>query len=349
MGSAFKCTQAQDRIYAVLSLVNDGPAIQPDYTKPVPEVFMEATCKIIALRRNLHIFSHIFHPNETSLQSLEEEDWPTWVPKWNDASVPPKFNKLYAKFPAFTSGEFQPPSCIPSQASRGPVFNLRGFRVGSVQAVAPDRPFPLGIEDGPGASAYMIQKVIDAWEILTKVGGLTPSPTFSTLRCLIWTLLCGVEHPGSTTPSAEEMRALPPHDMYRDFASTWAYLLLAQLSNGDLGGASPSNFLQDRLFLSELATAEYFGYQSRPQNAGHVPPKPAGFTHSRLLNRLLRGLWRLMPAVSGSQSFDHFVRAFAAETILEGRFGPTTAAQLSKTLAPYLALDRDRLQYCSAA
>ena len=81
IGLTFKYTQAQDRIYAVLSLVNDRPAIQPDYTKPVPEVFMEATCKTIALRRNLHIFSHIFHPNETSLQSLEGEDWPTWVPK----------------------------------------------------------------------------------------------------------------------------------------------------------------------------------------------------------------------------------------------------------------------------
>jgi hypothetical protein len=174
------------------------------------------------------------------------------------------------------------------------------------------------------------------------VGGLTPSPTFSPLRCLIWTLLCGVEYPDSATPSAEEMRALPPHDLYRDFASTWAYVLLAHLSNGDLGRASPSKFLEDRLFLSELATAEYFGCQSNPQNAGHVSSKPEGPTHSRLLNRLLRGLWRLMPAVSGGQSLDHFVRAFAAETILEGRFGHTTAAQLSKTLAPYLALDRDR-------
>jgi hypothetical protein len=177
MGSTFKCTQAQDRIYAVLSLVKDGPAIQPDYTEPVPKVFMEATCKTIALRRNLGIFSYIFHPNETSLQSLEEEDWPTWVSKWKDASVPPKFNKPYANLPTFASGQFQPPP-LPSQASSGPVFNLRGFKVGSVQAVAPDRPLPVGIEDGPGAIAYMIQKVMNAWEIITKSGRTNPISHF---------------------------------------------------------------------------------------------------------------------------------------------------------------------------
>ncbi|KAM7184426.1 Heterokaryon incompatibility protein (HET) domain containing protein [Rhypophila sp. PSN 637] len=57
LGSNFKSTQAQDRIYAILSLVNDGPAIQPDYAKSVPEVFMEATCKTIALRKDLGIFN----------------------------------------------------------------------------------------------------------------------------------------------------------------------------------------------------------------------------------------------------------------------------------------------------
>ncbi|KAM7184427.1 hypothetical protein V8F33_012988 [Rhypophila sp. PSN 637] len=128
--------------------------------------------------------------------------------------------------------------------------------------------------------------------------------------------------------------------MYRDFASTWAYSLLAHLSNGDLGGADPSRFLDDRIHLSQLATAEYLALQGRPQNAGHVSPKPASPTNSRLLNGLLKGLWRLIPG--SSQSFDHFLRAFAAETVLEGRFGSSTAAQLSHRLAPYLALDRDR-------
>ncbi|KAH7346871.1 heterokaryon incompatibility protein-domain-containing protein [Rhexocercosporidium sp. MPI-PUGE-AT-0058] len=81
----FKCADPRDKIYALLGLlsIEDQLEIEPDYTKPVYEVYREVTLKLI---HNTHIL--------VVLQGIELNDSNkvhSWVPDWTTSRVAVSF------------------------------------------------------------------------------------------------------------------------------------------------------------------------------------------------------------------------------------------------------------------
>jgi hypothetical protein len=74
--SKFKCTLPVDRIYGILGLVHDFQ-IEPDYSRPVAEVFRSMTRQLIEKRRDLIILSQINHEPGFSLSCFS-----SWIPQW---------------------------------------------------------------------------------------------------------------------------------------------------------------------------------------------------------------------------------------------------------------------------
>jgi len=76
----FHCSDQRDKVYALLSfapLCGLRPPIQPDYSKPVAEVFEEATVRICMYYQNLSLLSSLEH------DCVIDEEWPSWVPRWD--------------------------------------------------------------------------------------------------------------------------------------------------------------------------------------------------------------------------------------------------------------------------
>jgi hypothetical protein len=72
----FGSSDPRDRVFAMLSLVNDTLGIVPDYNKTVSEVFISVTRACIMKYHNLDIISiRLWDPNMDSL-----DDLPSWVP-----------------------------------------------------------------------------------------------------------------------------------------------------------------------------------------------------------------------------------------------------------------------------
>ncbi|KFA71993.1 hypothetical protein S40288_08080 [Stachybotrys chartarum IBT 40288] len=70
----------RDRIYAALGIVKPQSLcrdIVPDYEKPVEDVFYEASCHIIRLRKDLYLWS-----SKTLLSRRKMRGLPSWVPEW---------------------------------------------------------------------------------------------------------------------------------------------------------------------------------------------------------------------------------------------------------------------------
>jgi hypothetical protein len=70
----------RDRIYAALGIVKPQSLcrdIVPDYKKPVEDVFYEASCHIIRLRKDLYLWS-----SKTLLSRRKMCGLPSWVPEW---------------------------------------------------------------------------------------------------------------------------------------------------------------------------------------------------------------------------------------------------------------------------
>jgi hypothetical protein len=73
-------TDPRDKVYAALGLVKPQSLcadIVPDYNKPVEDVFYEASCNIIRLRKDLYLWSSKTLMSRRLIASL-----PSWVPEW---------------------------------------------------------------------------------------------------------------------------------------------------------------------------------------------------------------------------------------------------------------------------
>ncbi|KAK7426493.1 hypothetical protein QQZ08_007088 [Neonectria magnoliae] len=73
-------TDPRDRVYAALGLVKPQSLcadIVPDYNKPTEDVFYEASCHIVRLRKDLYLWSCKTLMSRRSMTSL-----PSWVPEW---------------------------------------------------------------------------------------------------------------------------------------------------------------------------------------------------------------------------------------------------------------------------
>lgn len=82
---AQKCSDPRDRIYSLLAICSefyhDGRLIlQPDYTKPVEAVFLEATSIVVKRRADLAILS-LVHRTRTT------QNLPSWCPDYVEAPV----------------------------------------------------------------------------------------------------------------------------------------------------------------------------------------------------------------------------------------------------------------------
>ncbi|KUJ21310.1 uncharacterized protein LY89DRAFT_770560 [Mollisia scopiformis] len=114
----FNCSDQRDKVYALLSfppLSSLRPLIQPDYSKSVAEVFEEATVRIITSSQNLGLLSSLEHDCE-----IEDEDWPTWVPRWDRSRNVQVLHK-------YSSGRVH--SSLPRMHHQPRILTLEGVRI----------------------------------------------------------------------------------------------------------------------------------------------------------------------------------------------------------------------------
>ncbi|KAH8777262.1 heterokaryon incompatibility protein-domain-containing protein [Hyaloscypha finlandica] len=119
---SFDCTDPRDKIYSTLDFgtsVRSG-WIVPDYSKPVVDVFIEATQQMIK-EDGMTFLSHIFH------SSIILDSWPSWVPRWEGVEYMPLFAASYDATGADHTFSYQ---------IVGNKLNLRGYCVDVVASVS---------------------------------------------------------------------------------------------------------------------------------------------------------------------------------------------------------------------
>ena len=80
----FGSSDPRDRVFAMLSLVNDKLDINPNYNRTVAEVFIDTAKACILKNRNIDIISiRIWDPSIISEDSL-----PSWVPDIDRRGIP---------------------------------------------------------------------------------------------------------------------------------------------------------------------------------------------------------------------------------------------------------------------
>jgi hypothetical protein len=79
--SQLQCKDDKDRIFALLSLINEGQRVsyQPDYTKTVEEVYISFAEHCITHDNSLRILNLASSPSD---HSPRESRLPSWVPDW---------------------------------------------------------------------------------------------------------------------------------------------------------------------------------------------------------------------------------------------------------------------------
>ena len=92
--SRFKCSDARDRVYAILSVVQDSLNIIPDYTLSTAEVYEDVARRCIEHSQSLNVLT------SCDIARVQPQ-WPTWVPNWSVAKeTSPIGNSSAAEFVA---------------------------------------------------------------------------------------------------------------------------------------------------------------------------------------------------------------------------------------------------------
>lgn len=82
-----------DKFYAILGLAREVEStngerynhlIEPNYEKPVTEVFRDLAKFLIIQHGNLHVLSHA---GDGGPSRADDPPWPTWVPRWHESKV----------------------------------------------------------------------------------------------------------------------------------------------------------------------------------------------------------------------------------------------------------------------
>jgi hypothetical protein len=97
----FQATNPRDKIWGLIGLVEEAsnekelPAcLQPDYSKPLQEVFQGVTVYLINKMMNLQVLSHVQHITPEIVEdpdfatSMPTEQMPSWVARWEAEHFP---------------------------------------------------------------------------------------------------------------------------------------------------------------------------------------------------------------------------------------------------------------------
>jgi hypothetical protein len=87
----FECSDPRDRIYAAFGMLRSRPEfnIEPDYKKPVQEVYTDVASKYLRTSGDLYLLQFVGNPNK--LQGL-----PSWTPDWRVERNTSDFNMAQA-------------------------------------------------------------------------------------------------------------------------------------------------------------------------------------------------------------------------------------------------------------
>ncbi|KAM7214555.1 Heterokaryon incompatibility protein (HET) domain containing protein [Rhypophila decipiens] len=109
-----KCTDDRDRIYAVQGMIQRSEAalIEPDYTRPVDDIYMELAGKYITQLKSLALLTCCRY-------DLRKTTLPTWVPNWSGDSER-KFGQIMNPDASGAS------ACEATLAAEGGVLRLQG-------------------------------------------------------------------------------------------------------------------------------------------------------------------------------------------------------------------------------
>jgi hypothetical protein len=209
----FDATDARDKIYAMLGLLDVASMpekaqtlLQPDYRKPVEQVYCEATLALIETEGSLAVLSLAGTRNPTSkLTGL-----PTWVPDFStkcDASGASLVGSYPKACPYNASGNFAP-DAEPAPRNNPRHLGLRAFRVGTVAAVAQQDPNLL-------ENAQLVE-----WIGLMKQLPLTYAATGEEIEEALWRTLVGnrdAERGGPAAGAGAFTQAPRVRDSFHEF------------------------------------------------------------------------------------------------------------------------------------
>ena len=87
----FDATDPRDNIYSILAIATDGnhEDIQPDYSRPVEEVYERFAMHMIEHNNNLDVMGYCFLEKNFPL--------PSWVPDWSVRHIPTPFPKRFVQ------------------------------------------------------------------------------------------------------------------------------------------------------------------------------------------------------------------------------------------------------------
>ena len=132
--------QPRDHVYGMLGLLSGpdqrrSPLLDPQYTKPVADVFRDATRYVIEQDSSLHTFSDI--SQRSNLESANQK-LPSWAIDWSRHSVhledPTAFSR---RFNASRHGDLRLQLSVSEDSD---LINLGGFKLDEIVDVAPALP-----------------------------------------------------------------------------------------------------------------------------------------------------------------------------------------------------------------
>jgi hypothetical protein len=113
-------TDPRDLIYSLLGVARNARDIQPDYSKPINDVFTSVTRNIIQTRRDLKVLGRVLEPS-TQL--------PTWVPDWRTRPYDWAFSFLTASLYNATGSS----RVSLEQLGEQNKLHLQGIRIDSIE------------------------------------------------------------------------------------------------------------------------------------------------------------------------------------------------------------------------
>lgn len=193
----FNCSDQRDKVYALLSfppLCGLRPPIQPDYSKPVAEVFEEATARMFMYCQNLGLLSSLEH------DCAIDEEWPSWVPRWDRQRTTQILHN-------YTSGRIQSP--LPIINYRPKIVISKGIRISAISWCG------VVIRETSDGKSEMdsLKRPVQEW--LSKYLPKITHPNDPLLLCIAMSLTVGLDFKSNC----------PPLDLFQFRLDFFAYMV----------------------------------------------------------------------------------------------------------------------------